>query len=260
MPPASKAAATKTTGSKTTGAKKAAKPRPAKAVAGEATPTPVAAPAAVLTISSKNYSSWSLRGYLLCRMAGLEITEARVSADDPSIRAELLLQSSSFLVPRLDHEGLRIWDTLAIAEYLNELTPEAGLLPRDRAARAHCRAISGEMHSGFANLRSALPMNLKARHPGFKVWAGVQGDIARILAIWSECLATYGGPYLFGAAPTVADAMYAPVCTRFHTYDVALPPDAAAYCRTMLDFAPLRDWTAEALVEPDEMEELDVEF
>lgn len=257
MPPATKAAATKTTGSKTTGAKPAAKPRPAKAVAGSA---PVAAPTAVLTISSKNYSSWSLRGYLLCRMAGLAFTEARVSADDPSIRAELLLQSSSFLVPRLDHQGLRIWDTLAIAEYLNELAPEAGLLPSDRAARAHCRAISGEMHSGFANLRSALPMNLKARHPGFKVWAGVQGDIARILAIWSECLSTYGGPYLFGAAPTVADAMYAPVCTRFHTYDVALPADAAAYCRTMLAFGPLRDWTAEAVVEPDEMEELDVEF
>ncbi|MBS9477411.1 glutathione S-transferase family protein [Ancylobacter radicis] len=239
----------------------AAKAGAAKAGAAKAgAPRIKAAPKAVLTISSKNYSSWSLRGYLLCRMAGIDFEEARVSADDPSIRAELLLQSSSFLVPRLDHEGMRIWDTLAIAEYLNELFPEAGLLPKDRAARAHCRAISGEMHSGFANLRSALPMSLKAHHPGFKVWAGAQGDILRIVAIWRECLKTYGGPYLFGTAPTVADAMYAPVCTRFRTYDVPLEPVSAAYCQTMLAFAPLRDWTAQALVEPDEMEELDVEF
>lgn len=219
-----------------------------------------AAPAAVLTISSKNYSSWSLRGFLLCRLAGLDVAEARVSADDPAIRAELLLQSSSFLVPRLDHEGLRIWDTLAIAEYLHELTPEAGLLPRDRAARAHCRSISGEMHSGFANLRSALPMNLKAHHPGFKVWSGAQGDIVRILAIWTECLQTYGGPYLFGPMPTMADAMYAPVCSRFTTYDVPLDARSRAYCQTMLALPAMQEWLAAAREEPDEMEELDVEF
>nr|WP_246544636.1 glutathione S-transferase [Ancylobacter dichloromethanicus] len=213
-----------------------------------------------MTISSKNYSSWSLRGYLLCRLAGLDMAEARVSADDPSIRAELLLQSSSFLVPRLDHEGLRIWDTLAIAEYLHELAPEAGLLPTNRAARAHCRSICGEMHSGFANLRSALPMNIKAHHPGFKVWAGAQGDIMRIVAIWSECLKTYGGPYLFGPHPTMADAMYAPVCSRFTTYDVPLDPNSRAYCKAVLALPAMRDWTAAAQEEPDEMEELDVEF
>lgn len=246
--------------------KKAPAKAPAKAAMkagtkGLASPDPAApAPEAVLTLSSKNYSSWSLRGYLLCRLAGLAFTEARVSADDPAIRAELLLQSSSFLVPRLDHEGLRIWDTLAIAEYLHEWKPEAGLLPRDRAARAHCRSISGEMHSGFANLRSALPMNIKAHHPGFKVWAGAQGDILRIVAIWTECLSTYGGPYLFGSAPTMADAMYAPVCSRFTTYDVPLDPQSRAYCATMLALPAMQDWMAAAREEPEEMEELDVEF
>ncbi len=239
------------------GAKPAARPKAAKT----ATTGPASAPpAATLTISSKNYSSWSLRGFLLCRLAGLDIAEARVSAEDPSIRAELLLQSSSFLVPRLDHEGLRIWDTLAIAEYLHELTPEAGLLPTDRAARAHCRSIAGEMHSGFANLRSALPMNIKARHPGFKVWTGAQGDILRIVTIWTGCLKAYGGPYLFGAAPTLADAMYAPVCSRFTTYDVPLDPASRAYCKTILALPAMKEWTAAALAEPDELEELDVEF
>ncbi|MBS7544624.1 glutathione S-transferase [Ancylobacter oerskovii] len=217
-------------------------------------------PQTTLTISSKNYSSWSLRGFLLCRLAGLDFAEARVSADDPSIRAELLLQSSSFLVPRLDHDGLRIWDTLAIGEYLHEIAPEAGLLPKDRAARAHCRSICGEMHSGFANLRSALPMNVKAHHPGFKVWTGALADIARIVAIWNECLRAYGGPYLFGAASTMADAMYAPVCSRFMTYDVPLDPLSAGYRDTMLAFPAMREWSAAARVEPDEMEELDVEF
>ncbi|WP_271180541.1 glutathione S-transferase [Ancylobacter defluvii] len=214
----------------------------------------------MLTISSKNYSSWSLRGFLLCRMAGLDFAEAQLSADDPSIRAELLLQASSFLVPRLDHAGLRIWDTLAIGEYLHEIAPEAGLLPKDRAARAHCRSICGEMHSGFANLRSALPMNIKAHHPGFKIWTGAQADIARIVAIWNECLTAHGGPYLFGAAPTMADAMYAPVCSRFTTYDVPLDPISAAYCATMLGFPAMQEWSEAARVEPDEMEELDVEF
>lgn len=132
--------------------------------------------------------------------------------------------------------------------------------PRDRAARAHCRSISGEMHSGFANLRSALPMNIKAHHPGFKVWAGAQGDILRIVAIWTECLTTYGGPYLFGAAPTMADAMYAPVCSRFTTYDVPLDPQSRAYCATMLALPAMQDWMAAAREEPEEMEELDVEF
>ena len=213
-----------------------------------------------LTISSKNYSSWSLRGWLLCRLAGLDFEEETVSSSDPATRAELLLLSPSFLVPALNHDGVKAWDTLAIAEYLSETFPKAGLLPSDRKARAHCRSISGEMHSGFANLRSSLPMNLKARHQGFKVWAGAQGDIDRVCAIWRECLQTYGGPYLFGAGLTVADAMYAPVCARFHTYDVTLDADCAAYVARILALPQVVEWTTAALAEPEELQELEVEF
>ncbi|WP_119418206.1 glutathione S-transferase family protein [Desertibaculum subflavum] len=215
---------------------------------------------ATLTISSKNYSSWSLRGWLLCRMAGIEFEEQVKPSDDPSTRAELLLLSPSFLVPKLTHDGIAVWDTLAIGEYLNEIRPGAGLLPADRAARAHCRSICGEMHSGFANLRSALAMNLKARHPKFKVWAGAQADIDRVATIWRECLTKYGGPFLFGAAPTMADAMYAPVCTRFVTYDVKLDGACAEYCKRIMSLPHMQEWIKAAQAEPDEVEELDVEF
>ena len=202
---------------------------------------------ASLTVSSKNYSSWSLRGFLLCRMAGLAFAERVAPIDDPATRAELLLLSPSFLVPCLEHGKVKVWDTLAIAEYLNEIKPEAGLWPADPAARAHCRAVCGEMHSGFANLRSALPMNLKVRHDGFKVWAGAQADIDRVTAIWRECLKRDGGPYLFGAQPTIADAMYAPVCTRFATYDVKLDPQCAAYSRAIMSWPAMEEWIAAAV-------------
>jgi glutathione S-transferase len=116
------------------------------------------------------------------------------------------------------------------------------------------------MHSGFSNLRSALPMNLKAHYPGFKVWAGVQADIDRVVTIWRECLSKYGGPYLFGAGLTVADAMYAPVCTRFLTYDVKLDSDCAAYCAAIMALPAMKEWVEMAKTEPEEVEELDVEF
>ena len=215
---------------------------------------------ATLTIASKNYGTWSLRGWLLCKMAGLEFDEQVIASDDPSTRAELLLLSPSFLVPCLTHNGIKVWDTLAIAEYLNEILPAAGLLPRDLAARAHCRSISGEMHSGFANLRSALPMNLKAHHPDFKVWAGAQADIDRIVFIWRECLDTHGGVYLFGPNPTMADAMFAPVVTRFITYDVKLDLDCAGYCKAVMAMPQMQEWLEGAKAEPDEVVELDVEF
>ena len=216
--------------------------------------------AATLTISSKNYSSWSLRGWLLCRLAGLEFEEDRTPASDPATRAELLLLSPSFLVPALEHDGTNVWDTLAIAEYLNETFPQAGLLPADRKARAHCRSICGEMHSGFVNLRSSLPMNLKARHPDFKIWAGTQGDIDRVTAIWRDCLQTYGGPYLFGARLTVADAIFAPVCARFQTYDVKLDAACTAYMQRILALPQMVEWTEAAANEPEEVQELEVEF
>lgn len=215
---------------------------------------------AELTLSSKTYSSWSLRGWLLCRMAGLAVTERMIDIDDPGNRAELLLLSPSVLVPRLTHEGASVWDTLAIAEYLHELYPDVGMYPTDRIIRAHCRSVSGEIHSGFANLRSALPMNLKVRHEKFPVFSGAKADIERIEAIWNECLETYGGPWLFGARPTVADAMFAPVAQRFLSYAVRLSAPAAAYCDTITDWPLMQLWVADALKEPDEMIELEVEF
>ena len=120
---------------------------------------------AILTINSRNYGAWSLRGWLLCRISGLEFEERVVAANDPGARAELLLLSPSFLVPALEHDGVVVWDTLAIGEYLHETFPSSGLLPVDRAQRARCRSVCAEMHAGFQNLRSSLPMNMKARYP-----------------------------------------------------------------------------------------------
>ena len=205
-----------------------------------------------LSISSRNYSSWSLRGWLICKLAGLEFETQLLPADDISARAELLLLSPSFLTPCLTHDEIKVWDTLAIAEFLGEILPDARLLPEDRAARAKCRSICGEMHSGFSNLRSALPMNLKAKHPGFKVWAGAQLDVDRVVAIWRECLTESGGPFLFGEV-SLADAMYAPVCTRFATYDVALDPVCAAYRDHILKMPFMVEWTKAAMLEPDEV-------
>ena len=217
-------------------------------------------PNTVLTLSSKNYGAWSLRGWLMCRLAGLPFEEHVIPLDDPSMKAEMLLLSSSMLVPCLQHQGIKVWDTLAMGEYLAEIKPKAGLLPADAKARAHCRAICGEMHSGFASLRGALPMNIKARFKNFKVWSRAQADIDRITAIWAECLATYGGPFLFGARPGMADAMYAPVVTRFITYGVALDPACAAYCQRVMALPAMQEWVTAARQEPDEIDELEAEF
>ncbi|MDT7516014.1 glutathione S-transferase [Rhodoferax mekongensis] len=215
---------------------------------------------AILTISSKNYGAWALRGWLMAKLAGLDFSEKVISPDDPAMRAEMLLLSSSMLVPTLQHNGVTVWDTLAIGEYLNEIKPKAGLLPADIKARAHCRAVSGEMHSGFASMRGALPMNIKAHFPDFKVWSRAQADIDRVLAIWKECLENYGGPYLFGKQPCIADAMYAPVVTRFMTYDVKLDKQAAEYCKLMMALPAMQEWVEAARSEPDEIDELDAEF
>lgn len=220
----------------------------------------VVATRATLTLSSKNYSSWSLRGWLMARFAGLDFDELMVSPDDADARKELLLLAPSIRVPCLTHQGAKVWNTLAIAQYLDEIKPGAGMMPAERVARAHCRSVSGEMNSGFANLRSALPMNLKARYPGFKIWAGAQPDIDRIVEIWSECLARYGGPFLFGKQRTMADAMYAPVVTRFLTYDVKLNKACYEYCKTIMAMPEMKEWVAAAKAEPDEIEELDMEF
>jgi len=216
--------------------------------------------AATLLISSKNYSSWSLRGFLLCRLARIPFDEQAVSPDDPNTRAELLLRASSIRVPCLVHEGVTVWDTLAIAEYLNEVSPNAGMYPADRMARARCRSIAGEMHSGFVALRSSLPMNLRLLRPRVTIWSAAQADIDRITEIWRECLQTWGGSWLFGRHPTVADAMYAPVVTRFRSYGVEMDSVCAAYCAHVMAWPDMQEWMAAALEEPEEIEELDVEF
>ena len=215
---------------------------------------------AVLTISSKNYGAWALRGWLMARFAGLEFTEHVISPDDPAMKAEMLLLSSSMLVPSLLHDGIKVWDTLAIGEYLNELKPKAGLLPTDAKARAHCRAICGEMHSGFGSLRGSLPMNIKAHFPGFKLWSRAQADVDRVKEIWAECLSSYKGPYLFGKHPTLADAMYAPVVTRFLSDDVPMDRACAAYAKAIMALPAMQEWVAAAKAEPDEIDELDAEF
>ncbi len=214
---------------------------------------------ATLTINSRNYGAWSLRGWLLCKFAGLDFTVEVVDSHDPDVRAELLLLSPSFLVPRLRHDDLVIWDTLAIAEYLHE-SQDTSLLPEDPKAKAWCRSVSGEIHSGFANLRAALPMNIKSHHPAYPVWAGAQADLDRIETLWNDCLAAYGGPFLFGQNRTVADAMYAPVCTRLATYDVKTGAVASEYAETMLATPEMVEWIAEAKLEPDDVEELEMEF
>ena len=215
---------------------------------------------AVLTLSSKNYGAWSLRGWLMLKFSGLAFVENVLPPDDVDSRAELLLLSSSILVPSLQHDGVKVWDTLAIGEYLHEIKPKAGLLPADRAARAHCRAICGEMHSGFASMRSSMPLNIKAHFPKFKTWSRAEADVLRIVQIWTECLAQYGGPFLFGAKPCMADAMYAPVVSRFKTYDIALNEACAAYCVSVWTLPAMQEWVAASLLEKEDFDELEAEF
>src|SRR6195952_4174814 len=205
---------------------------------------------ATLIINSRNYGAWSLRSWLLCKMAGLDFDVVVAEDDDPATRAELLLLAPSFLVPRLDHDGVHVWDTMAIAEHLQEALPDSTLLPADPIARAHCRSICGEMHSGFHNLRSALPMNIRHKHTEFKLYAGALEDIDRVIAIWSECLDRFGGPWLFGKQPSMADAMFAPVCSRFVTYAITLDRPCHAYVRKVLGGPLMKEWTAAALAEP----------
>ena len=214
-----------------------------------------------LVIGSKNYSSWSLRGWLMAKFAGVDFEEEIVALDDPGHRAEVLLLSPSILVPTLIHGEIRIWDPLAIGEHLNEIAPFAGLLPRDLAARARCRAICCEMHAGFHRLRTTCPMNIRGRRlAGYDPYVVAGPDIERILAIWEDCLETWGGPYLFGSQPTMADAMYAPVVLRFLTYEIGLQGASAAYAQHMLRLPPMIEWMAAAMTEKEEELEFEAEF
>ena len=215
--------------------------------------------AATLSLSSKNYSSWSLRGWLMVRLAGLEFSEEIVEIDAPGARPSCSCwrrRCVSPADPRQDRDLGYPGDWRISQRAQAEGRPAAGR----RYRQAHCRSICGEMHSGFSSLRAALPMNIKAHFPNFTVWSRARSDVERIVEIWQDCLSRHGGPYLFGTKPTLADAMYAPVVTRFLTYDIALDDTCAAYCQTIMAMPAMQEWLAAAKLESDDIEELEMEF
>jgi glutathione S-transferase len=204
-----------------------------------------------IAIGNKNYSSWSLRGWLALKATGRPFDEVVIPLGQPGSRERILAHSPSGRVPALRHDGAIVWDSLAIAEHLAAAFPEARLWPEDGAARAHARSVSAEMHSGFAALRTHMPMNVRARLPGVGRTIGSLEDIERIQASWTDCRVRYasGGPFLFGPF-TVADAMYAPVVLRFRTYDVRLEGALRAYSDAILAHPAVDEWTRAAEKEP----------
>jgi len=200
-----------------------------------------------LVIANKNYSSWSLRPWVLMRAAGIPFTEERLSLAAPDFGARVRAFSGAGKVPVLIDGDLTVWDSLAIAEYLAEKFPDRGIWPAAAAARAQARSACAEMHSGFGSLRAQMPMNVSARLPGRGWNLAVQRDLDRICALWAGLRARHGadGPYLCGAF-SAADAFYAPVVFRLNTYAPPLPDDAQAYLRTMLALPAMREWAAEA--------------
>jgi glutathione S-transferase len=208
-----------------------------------------------VVIGNKNYSSWSLRGWLMARIAGIEFEEIMVPLDLPDTAASIKKHSPSGKVPVLLHRGLAVWESLSIAEYLNDLKPEAGLWPAAAAARAHARSVSAEMHAGFSDLRSNMPMNIRASYPGKGMTPAVRADIERITGLWRDCRKRFAGAapkddgFLFGAIGA-ADAMFAPVVTRLRTFGVPLDGDAEAYCTAVMAYPPMKEWVDAAKNEP----------
>ena len=212
-----------------------------------------------LYIGNKNYSSWSMRPWVLMRQAGIGFDEVMVRFDsfdgDSSFKRTVGALTPTGKVPVLVDGDLAIWDTLAIAEYLAETYPQHALWPRDARARARARSICAEMHSGFTALRSACPMNIEAHLPdvGALAWRdrpGVRADVQRLIAMWSELLQTHGGPMLFGEF-SIADAYFAPVCMRLHTYALPLPEPIAAYVQRVRALPGVQAWIEGALAEQD---------
>lgn len=204
-----------------------------------------------LVIANKNYSSWSLRAWLALRQSGLAFDEILVPLDLPETRAELLKHSPTGKAPCLIDGAIRVWESLAILEYLAERFPDARLWPAAADARALARAISAEMHAGFGNLRSTLPMNLRRKVARLDTDDATRADVARIEALWRDARRRFGedGPFLFGSF-TAADAMYAPVATRLHTYDIPIAHDTRVYVDTILGLPAFKEWTEAALAEP----------
>ena len=216
-----------------------------------------------LLIGNKCYSSWSLRAWLLMRARNLPFEEQLVLLDSPGFKDAVFAAApgSGGTVPTLVDGDIAVWETLAIAEYLHDRFPEAGIWPSDAAARAHARAISSEMHAGFASLRSACPMNLGKRYATRDRGPGVARDVERITALWRQARERFGaaGPFLYGAF-SAADAMFAPVVTRLDTYAIPVDATAQAYIEAVLALPAYRDWLTGALAEPwvvahDEVEE-----
>lgn len=196
-----------------------------------------------LAIGNKNYSSWSLRPWLVLRQAGLDFQEIRIPIYEAGSAVALAHWSPSGKVPALHDGEVVVWDSLAICEYLAERNPEKSLWPNALAARAVARSVSAEMHSGFSDLRSAMPMNIRGRFPGKGLTEGSRRDIARVVAIWNDCRSRFGsdGDFLFGQF-TIADAMFAPVVLRFVTYGVVLEGAARAYADTLLALPAMQEW------------------
>jgi glutathione S-transferase len=204
--------------------------------------------ALVLHIGTRRYSSWSLRPYLALAHVGAAFETRTIVLDQPDSKANMLAVNPAAKVPVLHHDGVVIWDSLAICEYVAELFPAAQLWPNDRTERARARAIAAEMHSGFASLRRDMPMDLGASKPGVGHTDEALADARRVTAIWREQLARCGGPYLFGRF-TLADAMFAPVTTRFTTYSVELDAPCRAYVDTIAALPGFRRWLADAATE-----------
>ena len=212
-----------------------------------------------LYIGNKNYSSWSMRPWVLLRQAGIDFAEVFVRFDGfgstSQFKAALKDINPVGKVPVLVHDGLAVWDTLAIAEYVAEQFPEKQLWPQDRAARARARSICAEMHSGFTGLRSACPMNIEAQLPDVGALAlrdkpAVRADLERICSLWSGLLQEHGGPLLFGDF-TVADAYFAPVVMRLKTYALPVPPIITAYVERVCALPGVKAWMDAALAEHD---------
>jgi len=212
-----------------------------------------------LYIGNKNYSSWSMRPWVLLTQAGIAFEEVKIRFDaftpESQFKTELARHTPAGRVPVLVDEGFAVWDTLAIAEYLAERFPEKQLWPTDRRARARARSVCAEMHSGFGALRSHFPMNVEARLPeiGAKVLAeqaGVRSDLARIVQMWGELLREHGGPLLFGGC-SIADAYFAPVVMRLVSYGVPVPPEIAAYMDRVQALPGVAAWMRDALAEQD---------
>jgi glutathione S-transferase len=204
-----------------------------------------------IAIANRNYSSWSLRAWLALEHTGAPYREIVIPLETAETRAAIGARSPSGRVPVLEHGDVRVWDSLAICEYLAEAFPEAHLWPQERAARACARAVSAEMHAGFPALRANMPMNVKAHLPGYGRTPGSLRDVDRVRTLWSESRARFGegGPYLFGSF-SVADAMYAPVVFRFRTYEVSLDPVQRAYQEAMLAHPGMQKWARAAEAEP----------